>query len=496
MLPLRANITAPAAGATIPATGQILFSSNAGAATFTCQFGTAASTPCTSPVSYGPLTPGQSFTVSVTATVGTDSNVATATYTVGSAPPPRLQVAITAPSSGSTIPPDGQISFSANNPAAKFTCVFGGAAAVPCTSPASYRSLTQGQSFTVAVLARVGDLSSETRAAYTVGPAVVPVKPPQVVITSRPASRLPSGTAQLAFTATSAATGFECALDGSHLAPCSSPAIYAGLAHGTHTFTVRALGSGGVPGPVASASWTVVALVPPARHHGGTSWLVWLILAVVLLVLLAVFTVSGRSLGRRRRRAAWQLEARSEPPKQPCQERSHYCQKTQVKLKPGRRRVAYLELRAQDGDRPELRQTLDGPIVDALNRALHDYRRDPQSTETRASLRPAAALLVGEIDSWLRGNSGHHEITTKAHLTAAEIEFEFTLYRCAKKDDGCQWEHEDEWKASVEDEAEEEVARLDHPRPPQSDLESAINQLAEFLPKVDEPASLELSAML
>src|SRR5439155_946844 len=66
------------------------------------------------------------------------------------------------------------------------------------------------------------------------------VTPPETTITSQPSS--PNGSADGArfdFTADEAAS-FACSLDAAPFAPCSSPAIFTGLAPGDHTFQVRA----------------------------------------------------------------------------------------------------------------------------------------------------------------------------------------------------------------------------------------------------------------
>jgi hypothetical protein len=48
---------------------------------------------------------------------------------------------------------------------------------------------------------------------------------------------------------------FQCRFDGSEWSACSSPARFAGLEPGDHTFAVRALNRRGRPGPVAHYRW-------------------------------------------------------------------------------------------------------------------------------------------------------------------------------------------------------------------------------------------------
>ena len=70
--------------------------------------------------------------------------------------------------------------------------------------------------------------------------------------------------ATLTFTSTEAHSIFQCRLDRAAFARCSSPAVYKGLAEGSHTFAVRATdGSANVdPSP---ATTRVVIAAPPAR---------------------------------------------------------------------------------------------------------------------------------------------------------------------------------------------------------------------------------------
>jgi hypothetical protein len=64
-------------------------------------------------------------------------------------------------------------------------------------------------------------------------------------------------TAAFGFSASEAAS-FQCRLDGSGFAPCSSPASYSGLVGGTHTFDVIATDAlGNADQTAASRTWTV-----------------------------------------------------------------------------------------------------------------------------------------------------------------------------------------------------------------------------------------------
>jgi hypothetical protein len=87
--------------------------------------------------------------------------------------------------------------------------------------------------------------------------------PPETTITSGPASLWASGDASFAFSSDESESTFECSLDGSAFAACSSPAVYTGLGDGAHTFDVRATdSSANTDATPAGASWTVDATAP------------------------------------------------------------------------------------------------------------------------------------------------------------------------------------------------------------------------------------------
>jgi hypothetical protein len=87
--------------------------------------------------------------------------------------------------------------------------------------------------------------------------------PPETTITSGPASLSASPDATFTFSSDESGSTFECSLDGSVFAACSSPAAYTGLGDGAHTFDVRATdSSANTDATPASASWTIDATAP------------------------------------------------------------------------------------------------------------------------------------------------------------------------------------------------------------------------------------------
>jgi CSLREA domain-containing protein len=89
------------------------------------------------------------------------------------------------------------------------------------------------------------------------------VTPPETTITLGPAATSRNTGASFTFSSSKPGSSFACALDGAAFSPCASPAEYAGLAHGPHTFQVRAIDAGGDVDPSpASYAWTIDTVAP------------------------------------------------------------------------------------------------------------------------------------------------------------------------------------------------------------------------------------------
>ncbi len=487
---LTVTITSPPAGQPIPPQGEIAFAANKEGASFSCFNGTT-SGPCTSPAPYGPLEPGESFTFAVVAVLGREkSPEARATYPVAAVTPaPALAVTITDAPSGTVGGTSATIAFAASRPGATFRCTLDNVDAA-CTSPTTYSDLSNG-THAFSVVAQDGrDVSPPETASWTVSAVrPPPARPPRAIITAAPEGRVSSRRARIAFTSTGGAVRFECSLDRAPFAGCRSPRRYTHLARASHTFAVRAVAANGAAGPPAIARWRVAAaqiVTPPSG--GRLNWPA-VILACLLAALAAALAVLR--MMRARRRAAWQREARAEPPERPCSERNHYCQKAKVSAKPGPRAISYLEAHGRDGDGRRLQRRLGGRLVDELNGVVGDYRRDQDRNRLGTAVRPAATMLLHELDAWPVSD----QVTVDAHLVAAEVEYEFTLYVCSKRGDRePEWETEDEWKASLEEEREESAVKLDRRQPVGAQTESALDQLAELVTKVDEHIRVEVSA--
>jgi hypothetical protein len=83
---------------------------------------------------------------------------------------------------------------------------------------------------------------------------------------SGPTGTVASTSASFAFSSSKPISTFQCSLDGSTFAACTSPKDYPGpLSQGNHTFRVMAIDASGTQDPTpASRSWTVDTLAPDA----------------------------------------------------------------------------------------------------------------------------------------------------------------------------------------------------------------------------------------
>ena len=145
--------------------------------------------------------------------------------------------------------------FSSQESTASFQCTLDGSSFSACTSPQQYTGLTNGaHTFQV----RAGDTSGNFDATPASRSWTVDTTAPDTTISSGPNGTVISRSASLGFSATEPAATFECSLDGSTYAPCTSPNQLTGLADGAHTFLVRARDvAGNVDATPPSRTWTV-----------------------------------------------------------------------------------------------------------------------------------------------------------------------------------------------------------------------------------------------
>ena len=145
-----------------------------------------------------------------------------------------------------------------------FECSLDGAAFAACANPWSYGGASVGEHVLgVRAMDQAGNVDP-TPASHTwmVEPPPPDTTPPDTTIGSGPPATTTGTTATFAFTSTEADSTFECSLDGSAYAACTSPTTLSGLSDAAHEFRVRAIDAAGNadPGP-AIWTWTISAAI-------------------------------------------------------------------------------------------------------------------------------------------------------------------------------------------------------------------------------------------
>ena len=204
------------------------------------------------PEPYSGLAEGaHTFQVRQTDTAGNTGAAASRSWTVDTIAP--AAPTITVGPTGLTNQTSASFSFT-GEAGATFQCSLDGAAFAACTSPKAYSGLADGaHAFQVRQIDTAGNTVPAANRAWTVDST-----PPDTVIDAAPSD--PSAAdVSFDFSSPDGGVAFECELDGGGFSVCSSPASYAGLASGPHTFDVRAIDSAGkdVDPTPASFTWSV-----------------------------------------------------------------------------------------------------------------------------------------------------------------------------------------------------------------------------------------------
>ena len=159
--------------------------------------------------------------------------------------------------------------FQANEPAS-FTCVADGAES-PCSSPHTIDGLADGaHTFEVRATDRAGN--AEVAAApyrWTLDSST-----PDTSIDVGPSGAVAATTTSFTFSSADVGAGgaFECSLDGSAFASCTSPSSLADLAQGEHSFRVRVRDATQNLDPTpAERTWTVDTFAPAVAITAPTT---------------------------------------------------------------------------------------------------------------------------------------------------------------------------------------------------------------------------------
>ena len=186
-----------------------------------------------------------------------DATPGSYTWTVDTTPPDTTI-------SGKPVTPTkstaASFSFSSTEANSSFECKLDGGSFGACPGTAAYSALAEGvHDFQVRAIDPATNIDP-TPASYSWS---VDLAPPETTITSHPVGISNSAGASFGFLSSETGSSFECRLDGGAFAPCTTPATYAALAEGSHSFQVRAtdLATNVDPTP-ASFGWSVDTIPP------------------------------------------------------------------------------------------------------------------------------------------------------------------------------------------------------------------------------------------
>jgi len=238
------------------ATPTFSFSANEAGSTFECKLDDGAFAACGSPRTYdpGPGDGPHTFVVRARDAAGNTGTGASSVWRIDTVAP--VATITEKPNDPSGVA-SAAFAFTANEQAT-FKCRLDSGTFGTCPSPKTYNNLPDGvRTFTLAAVDAAGNTSEEIGYSWRVE-TVLPV----VTLIAQPGSPSNRSDASFSFTANKPAT-FECRLDAAPFAPCTSPKDYAGLADGSRTFTVRAIGAAGT-GPETVYTWSIDTVGPPS----------------------------------------------------------------------------------------------------------------------------------------------------------------------------------------------------------------------------------------
>ncbi len=222
--------------------------------TFQCELDAGAFAPCTSPTTLGATADGShTYTVKATDAAG-NAGQASYVWTIDTVAPTTT---LTAKPANSSNDPTPSFSFSAGE-TSTFQCELDAGAFAPCTSPTTLGATADGShTYTVKATDAAGNTGPVTSHVWTIDTVA-----PTITLSIKPSNPTNDTTPDFAFSANETVpAGFQCQLDASAFAACTSPKALTATADGSHTFTVKAVDAAGNPGQT-SYTWTIDTAVP------------------------------------------------------------------------------------------------------------------------------------------------------------------------------------------------------------------------------------------
>jgi large repetitive protein len=179
--------------------------------------------------------------------------------------------------SGTVPSTSATFNFSSNETAVTFECSLDSAPYASCASPRTYSNLTVGpHTFSVRAKDTAGNIDSSPASRSWTVELAPDVAAPDTGLTGTPSNPSPTHSPSFGFAGTDDSTpasqlSFECKLDDGPWAACTSPKSYSNLAHGSHTFQVRAIDLAGRVDPSPAAYTWMLDLFAPETTINGPS---------------------------------------------------------------------------------------------------------------------------------------------------------------------------------------------------------------------------------
>jgi hypothetical protein len=257
------TITAGPAGATAATTVSFRFVSSQSGSSFECRLDNSAWGGCSAPKAYFGLAAGaHTFDVRATDRAGNvDPNPATRSWTID---PSLPAIGVSSPADGSatndTTPTFSGAAGTAGGDAATVTvkvyAVVNGGSPVLVETRTAGRAADGSWSVDASPALAEGDYAVHAEQAGASGTGysgehafTVDTTPPATFITLGPADGTSSAGATFRFASSEPGSTFQCRLDGSSWAGCSSPRNYSSLTPGSHTFDVLEIDAAGNADP-------------------------------------------------------------------------------------------------------------------------------------------------------------------------------------------------------------------------------------------------------
>ena len=256
--PPETTLNSGPSGLTPDSTPTFEFNADEPGSSFECRVDSGAFTSCSSPHTTTSLSDGE-HTIYVRATdaVGNvDASPATRTFTVDTVAP---DTAIDSGPSGTSAGRSAVFAFSGDDQTTSFECSLDGAVFAGCTSPKTYRALSETEhTFRVRAADLAGNADTTPAAS-----SFTPLGPlPETVITSGPDGFVDDDTPSFTFASQQSGATFLCSVDDGAAAPCESPLTLGPLDDGDHALEVRAVDQYGDEDPTPAARLFAVAPTP------------------------------------------------------------------------------------------------------------------------------------------------------------------------------------------------------------------------------------------